>query len=169
MALCCAKCCAQSLQSCPTVILWTIVCQAPLSMGFSRQENWSGWSENALGPGQALFFMRESWPRHWVGKEKKGAYLINETFPAIPVNKDVTIISSCSHRGWWAGEPWGNSRRKEYMPFGSHQAAVTPHGEPWGDSRCETSGNWPQIAEVHITRTSSLSPDSCIFPYIEKH
>ena len=27
-------------QSCPT--LWTVACQAPLSMGFSRQENWSG-------------------------------------------------------------------------------------------------------------------------------
>ena len=24
------------------VILWTVVCQAPLSMGFSRQEHWSG-------------------------------------------------------------------------------------------------------------------------------
>ena len=23
---------------------WTVVCQAPLSMGFSRQEYWSGWS-----------------------------------------------------------------------------------------------------------------------------
>ena len=25
------------------VILWTVVCQAPLSMGFSRQEYWSRW------------------------------------------------------------------------------------------------------------------------------
>ena len=30
----------QSLQSCPT--LWIIAYQAPLSMGFSRQENWTG-------------------------------------------------------------------------------------------------------------------------------
>ena len=27
----------------PFAILWTVVCQAPLSMGFSRQEYWSGW------------------------------------------------------------------------------------------------------------------------------
>ena len=27
-------------QSCPT--LWTVACQAPLSMPFSRQEYWSG-------------------------------------------------------------------------------------------------------------------------------
>ena len=30
-------------QSCPTLaILWTVARQAPLSMGFSRQECWSG-------------------------------------------------------------------------------------------------------------------------------
>ena len=37
------------------VTLWTAACQAPLSMGFSRQENWSGrpWPplENLLNPG----------------------------------------------------------------------------------------------------------------------
>ena len=34
--------CAKSLQSCATVTLWAVACQAPLSMGFSRQEFWSG-------------------------------------------------------------------------------------------------------------------------------
>ena len=34
---------AKSLQLCPLfVILWTIACQASLSMGFSRQEYWNG-------------------------------------------------------------------------------------------------------------------------------
>ena len=33
----------KSLQSCPTLATpWTVACQAPLSMGFSRQEYWSG-------------------------------------------------------------------------------------------------------------------------------
>ena len=32
-------------KSCPTVTTpWTVACQAPLSMGFSRQEYWSGLS-----------------------------------------------------------------------------------------------------------------------------
>ena len=31
---------AKLLQSCET--LWTVICQAPLSMEFSRQEYWSG-------------------------------------------------------------------------------------------------------------------------------
>ena len=32
---------AKSLQSCPTLTVWTIACQAPRSKGFSRQECWS--------------------------------------------------------------------------------------------------------------------------------
>ena len=36
-------CCVQLLQLCLTLWdLWTVAGQAPLSMGFSRQENWSG-------------------------------------------------------------------------------------------------------------------------------
>ena len=37
---------------------------------------------------------------------------------------------------------------------------------PQGDSGWETTGCWPQIAEVHIKGKISVSPDSCIFPYI---
>ena len=37
-----ARVCGESLQSCLFVTLWTVACQAPLSMGFSRQEYWSG-------------------------------------------------------------------------------------------------------------------------------
>ena len=30
-------------KSCPILVTpWTVACQAPLSMGFSRQEYWSG-------------------------------------------------------------------------------------------------------------------------------
>ena len=31
------------IKSCPTLVTpWTVACQAPLSMGFSRQEYWRG-------------------------------------------------------------------------------------------------------------------------------
>ena len=33
---------AKLLQSCLTLTPWTVGCQAPLSMGFSRQEYWTG-------------------------------------------------------------------------------------------------------------------------------
>ena len=29
-------------ESCPTLIPWTVACQAPLSIGIRRQEYWSG-------------------------------------------------------------------------------------------------------------------------------
>jgi len=35
---------AKSLQSCPTVIPWTVALQGPLCVGLSRQEYWSGLS-----------------------------------------------------------------------------------------------------------------------------
>ena len=35
-------CCAKLLQLRLFATLWTVACQAPLSMGFSRQESWSG-------------------------------------------------------------------------------------------------------------------------------
>ena len=41
---------AKLLQSVPLfVTLWTIACQALLSMGFSRQEYWRGWPHPPLG------------------------------------------------------------------------------------------------------------------------
>ena len=37
-------------KSCPTIMTpWTVACQAPLSMGFSRQEYWSGLPFPSLG------------------------------------------------------------------------------------------------------------------------
>ena len=34
--------CVLVAQSCLTVTLWTVACHAPPSLGFSRQEYWSG-------------------------------------------------------------------------------------------------------------------------------
>ena len=42
--------CAKAIQSCWLfVTLWTVALQAPLSMGFSRQEYWSGLSCSSTG------------------------------------------------------------------------------------------------------------------------
>ena len=48
--------------SCPLkAILWTVACQTPLSMGFSRQEYWSGLPcpppRDLLGPGMESTFL----------------------------------------------------------------------------------------------------------------
>ena len=49
----CMCACMLSCFSCvrPFVILWTVACQAPLSMEFSRQEYWSGLPGDYPNPG----------------------------------------------------------------------------------------------------------------------
>ena len=66
--------------------------------------------------------------------------LRNGVFPSRSVNKDVTVISDSCHQEWWACE--------------SEEAQ---------------EGGWPQIDEVHVKGITSVSPDSCIFSYKEKH
>ena len=46
---------------------------------------------------------------------------------------------------------------------------ATPSSVPWGDSGWEKTWYQPWIARVHIKGMITVSPDSCIFPYIEKH
>ena len=50
----------------------------------------------------------------------------------------------------------------------SNTVEILQYGEPWGNSGYENIGYWPQIAEEHIKGIISVSPDSHIFPYIEK-
>ena len=95
-------------------------------------------------------------------------FLKNGVFAAILVKKNVLVTRDCSHHGWWAGVPWESSGRKECLPSSSDQTAPTPYSEPWGSSGCENTGSWPQIAEIHTKGMISVSPDSCIFPHIEK-
>ena len=56
----------------------------------------------------------------------------------------------------------------EYLPSSSYQTAATPYGEPRGTQDVKTR-YCPQIAEVHITGMISVSPDSYIVSYTEKH
>ena len=41
------------------------------------------------------------------------------------------------HHGWWVGQLWRNSGRKEHLPSSIRQTAATPCGEPRGNSGCE--------------------------------
>ena len=59
-----------------------------------------------------------------------------------------------------------NKRREAIGPSAS---AAAPDPAPRGDSEGRKAGCWPQTAEVHVRARDSISPDSCIFPNIEKH
>ena len=80
------------------------------------------------------------------------------------------MLQPSSHYSHSDGEPWGNSgRRQMSCPLPSPQSLQPPPKDaPWGDSGWQSTGYWPQIAEVRIKGMISGSPDSCIFPYIEK-
>ena len=61
-----------------------------------------------------------------------------------------------------------NSEKKECLPSSSHQTAATPKGEPRGKEVQDMKRvYWPQTAEVHIKGMISVSPGSCIFPFIK--
>ena len=37
-----------------------------------------------------------------------------------------------------------------------------------GDWEVRNTGCWPRRAEMHLKGMISMSPESCIFPYVEK-
>ena len=63
----------------------------------------------------------------------------NGIFPAVSVNKDVTVISD-DRPPVWTGEPWGHSRRKEYLPSSS-QPPDCSHSLWWASRKL---GSWTQ-------------------------
>ena len=88
-------------------------------------------------------------------------------FPGISVNKRCNSHQQLPPPQKVRCEPWGNSGRKEYLSSKRHQAAANPYSESQGSSEAKNTGYWPQIAEVHVKRMISVSPNSYIFPYID--
>ena len=66
---------------------WTVACQAPLSMEFSRQEHWSGWV--AISSSR-----RSSQPRDWAQSPASSA-LAGRFFITVPPGKPFKDSSSC--------------------------------------------------------------------------
>ena len=67
-----------------------------------------------------------------------------------------------------AGEFWGNTGRKEYLPSSNPQAAATLCDEPWGSSGWESTGHWPQRAEEHIKKKDFTEPKPLNLPIHRK-
>jgi len=99
-----------------------------------------------------------------VAHQNMDMILRNGMLSAIPVNKDATVTTM-------DGE-WVSSEGTQEGKNTCHLAAVRLQPLP-AASLEETQGvkkeYWPQIAEVRIRGMISVSPDSCIFSYIEKH
>ena len=72
--------------SCSVITPWTIACQAPLSMEFSRQEYWSGWL--------AIPFSRESFQsRNQTLLCIKWSFLGGSAVKNIPATQETQIRS----------------------------------------------------------------------------
>ena len=63
---------------------------------------------------------------------------------------------------WWALR----ALREERMPATQQPPAAA---SPLRRLRMRKHGYWPHTAEVHSKGMLSVSPDSCVFPYIKKH
>ena len=101
--------------------LWTVACQAPLSMGFSRQEYWSG-----------LPFLPPSWPRDQTWASCIGRWILYHwvTWKYLWLKKRGSACSIC----WrvWAiryrsgrGAPHGQDR-SAWSPV---EAVMPPRGQ----------------------------------------
>ena len=102
------------------------------------------------------------WLNFWPGEG-----LWNEVFPALTINKDVTDIhnSSPSNVNFWAQGKQCLLTATELPP----QAAITPYSEQGTkEVNNHITECWRQIAEMCVKGMITVSPGSCIFPYIKK-
>ena len=81
-------------------------------------------------------------------------------FPVISINKDGTVIRIPAPQGTQEGE--------ESLPSEAIRLQPLPTGSP-EELGVKNTGYWPQRAEMHMKGVTSVSPNPCIFPYIEKH
>ena len=88
----CTLRCFICVQLCAT--LWTVACQAPLSMGFSRQEYWSG----LPCPPQGIFLTQGSnlsllCLLHWQVASLPQRHLVGHTVKNLPAMQETSVWS----------------------------------------------------------------------------
>ena len=82
----------------------------------------------------------------------------NRGFPAVLVNKHVTIIKAIPALHCVILSPKGTQEGEEYLLSPSHQTAATPCGEPQEAQDGKKPGYLPRRAEMHLKGMISVSP-----------
>ena len=77
------------------------------------------------------------------------------------------LRNDVSHQG--AQPPRAPRKDADSFTRNNHQTAAAPFSEQWEFKMWKAAGCWPQRAEMRTEGVISGSPDSCIFPYREKH
>ena len=131
--------CVLSCFSCvqPFVTHWTLVRQAPLSMGFSRQEYWSGLPFPTPGdlpyPGMEPCLLRL---QHW---QSGSLPLAPSGKPMASVMQWIWTWANCFRRQWGTGRPsvlqpmgsqrvrhdWATEQRQHFSGVHPHPAFLT--------------------------------------------
>ena len=150
--------------------------QAPPSLGFSRQEPWSGL------PFPSPMHESETWKwsRSVVSDSSRPHGLQHTRLlrPWDSPGKSSGVVAiAFSWRMSWSSElqpssvSWWALRELRKEENSCHLAAIRcqplPRLSPKEAQDVKYIGCPPQIAEVHIKGIIPVSPDSCIFPYIE--
>ena len=114
------------------VPLWTIACLAPLSMGFSRREYWSGMP--CLSPGDC--------PNP--GIEPRSPALQADSLPSEPVGKARICLQSRRHRKhqfnpWVRTIPWRRAWQPTlvFLPREFHVQRSLASYSPWGSKESD--------------------------------
>ena len=99
---------------------------------------------------------------------------VTQSFPTLCNPMDCSLPAppsmGFSRQEYWSGLPFPSPRdlpnpgiQLRYPALQADSLLSEPPRKP------ESTGYWPQRAEVQIKGIISLSPESCIFPYTEKH
>ena len=123
-------------------------------------------TDMGLGEFRELVMAREAWHGAVHGITKSQTWLSNWTDTEVSKGYHSHLQLQPTLDGKLES-PERTQEGKNTCP-NSHQTAATPNSEPWESSGFGNTGYRPQIAEVHIKRMISVSPDCCIFPCIEK-
>ena len=138
------------------VTSWTAACHAPPSMGFSRQEYWSGVPvpspsrsvcptlcnpANCGPPGFSV---------HGILHGEGSHSLLQGIFSTQGSNLD--------------GNKWAAHGQAQLAASCCRHPQQNTRGNPAG----ENTGYWPQVVEVHFKGVISVGPASRIFPHKEK-
>ena len=126
--------------------LWTIAYQPPLSMGFSRQEYWSGLPCSPPGyfpdPGIELASLKSS--------ALVGGFFTNRECLVYMCSRYLYVTHLAiwgDLKAWWGGEEdswWGDLADRKNQP--QESIPGSPRGKPGGSLwfRCRNSMGWPQ-------------------------
>ena len=159
----------------PSATPWTTAYQAPRSMGFSRQEYWSGVPLPSpsldLNTAHILYI---SGVQPWLPIRITWEIVKNLDVVKCSISCLIGTQGCNSHQRFWASTyEWGSQKGKQclvsrrcYHPL---WWLLRSWGMGWvGRDRSQKTCFWPQIAEMHMKEVISVSPDVCIFPYIEE-